>query len=151
MDRHDSVWDDKVNVPSYDSKNYDTSAQTGSTFPENLAGDYASAVDDFIDAGGYFICWLHGHTHFRMLVSLQSYPEQLDIAVANAGGTNFANTYVWEKIIDTKSMDDFNVVAIDTTGKILRIAKFGVNTDRLMRVAHTMSYNYKTHTIINAN
>ena len=106
---------------------------------------------DFIDAGGYFICWLHGHTHFRILAHLQTHSRQLDVSVANTGRPGFAQTYVWERVADSKSMDDFNVIGIDTTGKILRVAKFGVNTDRLMRVAHTMSYNYKTHTIINAN
>ena len=150
LDTHDGVWDDKINAPSYSEGYSDTSAYTGSNYPSNLADDYASAVDDFIEAGGYFIAWLHGHTHFRILADLQTHSNQLDIAVANAGGAGFAHTYVWERVVDTKSMDDFNVVGIDTTGKILRIAKIGVNTDRFMRVAHTMSYNYSTHTIIHA-
>jgi hypothetical protein len=151
LDTHETVWDDKDNSPSYSAGYSDTSSYTGSNYPSNLADDYASAVDDFIDDGGYFICWLHGHTHFRILADLQTHPNQLDVAVANAGGEDFAPTYVWARVPDTKSMDDFNVVGIDTTGKILRIAKIGVNTDRLMRVAHTLSYNYQTHTIINAN
>lgn len=150
LDTHDGVWDDKINSPSYSEGYSDTSAYTGSNYPSNLADDYASAVDDFIEAGGYFIAWLHGHTHFRILADLQTHPNQLDIAVANAGGSGFAHTHVWERVVDTKSMDDFNVVGIDTTGKILRIAKIGVNTDRFMRIAHTMSYNYSTHTIIHA-
>ena len=148
MDKHECVWDDALNVSvSYS----DTSGYSGSNYPSNLSDDYASAVDDFLDAGGNFIAWIHGHTHYRILADLQTHPRQLDVSVANAGGEDYASTYVWARVPDTKSMDDFNVVGIDTTGKILRIAKIGVNTDRLMRVAHTMSYNYKTHTIINAS
>ena len=142
---HQTPWDDKPLVPSYTNGYSDTSA---STYPENLSDDYASAVDDFMTNGGYFICWIHGHTHHKMFAQLQTHPNQLDVSVENAGIPNFAWTYVKARIEDTKSEDCFNVLAIDTVSKILRIMAVGATYDRFMRHVDGISYNYETHTVL---
>ena len=142
---HVTSWDDKPLVPSYTAGYSDTSA---STYPENLSDDYADAVDDFMTNGGYFICWIHGHTHHKMFAQLQTHPNQLDVSVENAGIPNFAWTYVKARIDGTKSEDCFNVLAIDTESKVLRIMLVGATYDRFMRHADTISYNYETHTVL---
>lgn len=145
FDSHVTPWDDKPLVPSYTAGYSDTSA---STYPENLSDDYASAVDDFINDGGYFVCWIHGHTHHKMFAQLQTHPNQLDVSVENAGIPDFAWTYVKARINGTKSEDCFNVLAIDTDSKILRIMAVGATYDRFMRHTDTIAYNYDTHTIL---
>ena len=142
---HVTSWDDKPLVPSYTNGYSDTS---GSTYPENLSDDYADAVDDFMSDGGFFVCWIHGHTHHKMFAQLQTHPNQLDVAVENAGMPNFAWTYVKARIDGTKSEDCFNVLAIDTESKVLRIMLVGATYDRFMRHADTIAYNYDTHTIL---
>lgn len=148
LESYDTTWDDKINAPSYQAGYSDTSNYSGPNYPSNLADGYASAVDDFIEAGGYFICWMHGHTHFKMFAKLPTHTDQLNVAVANAGGSSFANTYVWEREIFTKTMDDFNLLAIDTTAKILRIYKVGVDRDRYMRHVGSISYDYENRQLI---
>lgn len=145
FDSHVTPWDDKPLVPSYTAGYSDTSA---STYPENLSDDYASAVDDFINDGGYFVCWIHGHTHHKMFAQLQTHPNQLDVSVENAGIPNFAWTYVKARIDDTKSEDCFNVLAVDTDSKILRLMAVGATYDRFMRHVDGISYNYETHTVL---
>lgn len=142
---HVTAWDDKPLVPSYTAGYSDTSA---STYPENLSDDYADAVDDFMTGGGYFVCWIHGHTHHKMFAQLQTHPNQLDVAVENASIPNFAWTYVKARIENSKSEDCFNVFAVDVDSKVLRIMTVGATYDRYMRHADTISYNYDTHTLL---
>lgn len=146
---YDTPWDDAPVVPRYGDEGY--TDKSGTSYPENLSDSYASAVDDFIADGGTFIAWLHGHMHLKMFAMLETHPNQLDVSVANAGGTDFAWTYVWARIPDTRSEDDFNVLAVDTVSKMLRIAKFGVNYDRYMRHVDTISYDYGNRTLIYSN
>ena len=145
FDSYVTPWDDKPLVPSYTAGYSDTSA---STYPENLSDDYADAVDDFMTGGGYFICWIHGHTHHKMFAELQTHPNQLDVSVENASIPNFAWTYVKARIENTKSEDCFNVFAVDVDSKVLRIMTVGATYDRFMRHADTIAYNYDTHTLL---
>ncbi len=145
FDSYDVTWDDKKIVSGYAAGYQDTS---GTHYPENLSNDYADAVDAFIADGGYFVAWIHGHTHFKMFAKLFTHPNQLDVAVANAGIVPFARTYVDARIDNSKSEDSFNVLAIDTTSKILRIASVGSTYDRIMRLHDTISYNYETHELL---
>jgi len=145
FDSYDVTWDDKKIVSGYAAGYRDTS---GTHYPENLSNDYADAVDAFITDGGYFVAWIHGHTHFKMFAKLSTHPNQLDVSVANAGIVPFARTYVDARIDNSKSEDSFNVLAIDTTSKILRIASVGSTYDRIMRHHETISYNYETHELL---
>lgn len=161
FDSYNTPWDDKPLVPIYKNGfSYsddpadppkDTSSATSQDYPNypwNISDAYATAVDAFIDAGGDFICWLHGHTHFKMLAKLHTHPRQLDVAVGEAGLPDYAWSYVWGRRPGTKSEDNFNLVAVDTYSKILRIAKVGVDYDRAMRHVDTVSYDYGTREII---
>ena len=147
LDPYETPWDDKP-IVNYGSNSSD---QSESSYPTNLSDDYATAVDTFINNGGEFICWLHGHTHYKIFAKLQTHPNQLNIAVANAGGTEYAWTYVWNRITTTKSEDDFNILAIDTYSKILRVMKVGVDYDIHMRHTDTISYNYGTKELLYTN
>jgi Predicted phosphohydrolases len=145
FDSLSTPWDDKIVVPGYAAGYSDSS---GGSYPENMSNSYANAVDSFISAGGEFICWIHGHTHFKMAAKLHDHPNQLDISVSNAGGTEYAWTYVCARFKSSKSEDDFNVLAIDTYSKVLRIVKVGVDYDRYMRHTDTFCYNYGTREMI---
>lgn len=139
-------WDDAPIVGDYNG--VDRSGY--STFPQNLPDSYTSAVNDFQTAGGYFVCWIVGHSHYKIFTKLELYPSQLVVGVANAGFRN-ANTNIWARIAGTKSEDDFNVLGIDTYSKVLRITKVGVNYDLFMRKVDTISYNYETSQLIYSN
>lgn len=153
FDSYESPWDDKIHSPEYRNGylDGDTSGNTVTRYPSNMSDSYASAVDEFINGGGSFVCWIHGHTHYKMLAKLHTHPNQLNVAVANAGGDEYAWTYVWDRVPWTKSMDDFNVLSIDTVSKVLKIMKVGVDYDHFMRHVDTVSYSYDTHELIYSN
>ena len=152
---YENAWDDKPIVPEYKAGFTDSSSDVNNRL-ENLSDDYMDAVDTFISGGGDFICWLHGHTHYKMAAYLTNHPNQMDIGVANAGtstagGTDYAESFVWKRNPGTKSADDFNVVAIDTHSKIIKIVKVGVDYDIFMRHTDTLGYDYGNHILLYAN
>lgn len=145
----DTAWDDGAHYASYPSGFSDTSGYSGTNYPSTLAQGYVDAVDDFINGGGNFVAWMHGHTHYKMFATIADHQNQLDIAVGNASCSSiFANSGVYAREEYTKTMDNFNVVAIDTTAKILRICKVGVSYDRLMRKCDTICWDYGNSTLL---
>lgn len=149
LDYMDTPWDDHPIIVAR-GKYPDPEDSSGTDYPKNMADDYADAVDAHLDAGGYFICWLHGHTHFKVFATLETHPRQLDVAVANAGFLN-ANTYIWERVTGSKSEDDFNLLAVDPYAHILRIVKIGVDYDVYLRHTDTISYDYHSHKLLYTN
>ena len=147
LNPYDTAWDDSPNTSGYPSSFIDSSS-TFTSYPANLAQAYVDAVNTFITAGGNFVCWLHGHTHYKIFATITDHPNQLDIAVGNAGEDPFAANYVQERTGITKTMDNFNVIAIDTTAKLLRICKVGVSYDRLMRKCDTIYWDYGNSTLL---
>ena len=144
----DTVWDDGAQLTSYPSSFSDTSGYAGTNYPSNLAQGYVDAVDDFINGGGNFVAWFHGHTHYKMFATISDHQNQLDVAVGNAACSSiFANSTVAREEY-TKTMDNFNVVAIDTTSKLLKICKVGVSYDRLMRKCDTICWDYGNSTLM---
>ena len=141
-------WDDRPVSLSYNADDWTDKSTSFTSYPANLSNDYPNAVDTFISGGGKFVCWLHGHTHYRMFATLTMHPNQLTVSVGNAGELENRGTPTWARIYSTRSEDDFNVVSIDTYSGILRIMKVGVNYDRLLRHADTISYDYINHRIL---
>lgn len=149
LDYQDTPWDDHPIIVAR-GKYAEPEDTSGTAYPRNLSDDYAETVDAHLDAGGYFVCWLHGHTHFKVFAALETHPRQLDVAVANAGFAN-ANTYIWERVLGSKSEDDFNLLAVDTYSHILRIVKVGVDYDVFLRHTDTISYDYDAHRLLYSN
>ena len=140
---YDTTWDDYINH-NYGS---DTDQSETALYPLNMKEGYLQAVEDFIDAGGNFVCWLHGHHHYRIFAYPEAYPRQLNVCVGS-DNLGYENNYIWLKVPGTKSEDDFNILGVDTYAKILRIAKAGINYDRWMRKVDTISYDYGNHQLI---
>ena len=140
---YDSAWDDAPLRGGYPAGWYDDSVVTGNSYPTNLAQDYITAVDNFIASGGFFVCWAHGHTHYKMLSIVNDSRHQLDLAVGNSSNPPYANSYIYERTDDTKTADNFNLIAIDTTSKLLKVCKVGVSYDMLMRECDTLCWNYE--------
>ena len=142
LDPYDSAWDDCPIGGVYPDGFTDSSAFTGSSYPSNLAQEYVDSVDSFINNGGNFVCWLHGHTHYKIFATVTDHPNQLNIAVGNAGDSPYARNSVQARQENSKTMDNFNVIAIDTTAKNLRVSKVGVSYDKFMRKCDTLCWDY---------
>lgn len=97
-----------------------------------LSDDYPDAVDTFIGGGGKFACWLTGHTHFNIFAQLTDHPDQIAIAVSNAGIIH-ANSSDADRQAGTKSQDCFNIVAIDDYSSLVKIMRVGCDYTRWMK------------------
>lgn len=103
---------------------------------------FCNKVDTFINNGGVFICWICGHFHWDVVATTVAHPKQLFIAVAAAAaGHNY--TYR-ERVPGHKSEDCFNVVAVDTYTKHVRVARIGCEFNKFLQHAGTMCISYDT-------
>ena len=92
---------------------------------ENRSEDYPDAVDDFIEGGGKFACWLTGHVHASMFAQLTNHPGQIMISAPNAGIKSPTETRESERISGTPTQNAFNIVAIDPTLSLVKVMRIG--------------------------
>ena len=129
---------------------YDSSLNTWVTYNSDifdgihLAPEAIAAVDDFIDGGGDFICWLTGHTHADYIMTETAAPGQLMISIASAKYSNHFDGYspASETAISERNYDCFDLIGVDLTNKIIKVLRIGYNQDASMKVRNRYSYNY---------
>ena len=105
-----------------------------------------NAVDAFIANGGMFVCWVEGHTHGNYIGRTPSHEGQLQVIIENAGTNDRYNSS--SRIKNTKSQDAFNIISIDTEGKLIKLVRIGQDRDRFLRHLGTLCYNYSTFELI---
>ena len=109
---------------------------------ESLGGSLpraVEAVDAFQKAGGEFVCWLGGHTHTDFCGTIDG-KKQLFINVGTA--KNFELWCDSRRVTGEKSQDLFNVVAIDTYHKHIRVVRIGAEWNRYLQHRVTMCLDY---------
>jgi hypothetical protein len=107
----------------------------------------ATIVDTFIGNGGYFVCWLAGHTHMDQFTVLEGHNKQVVINVAES--LKSSGIYGdMERVPGQESQDSYNIVSIDTTGKVFRVLKIGGQWDRLLRHRYSLSWDYQNKKLI---
>ena len=105
-----------------------------------------NAVDEFINGGGSFACWLCGHMHYDQVGTTVNHPNQIFIAI---GSANFGT--VWEDMPRNKyaeSVDLFNIVSIDPRLKLIKVQRIGATIDDWGKVRDHMTINYQTRTLV---
>lgn len=106
-----------------------------------------SRIDDFITAGGTFICFLGGHYH-RDLFGLVQGTEHKQLYSLAACAGSYAPGRDFDGTLGTRSQDCFNIVAIDPALKLVKLFKVGCQYDNYMRQKGTLCYNYETHELV---
>lgn len=118
--------------------------------------EYITVVQNFIDGGGTFICWLSGHTHtdnLRYVVSGQIvYDKQLDVVITAASPNHdyplTLTTGDLPREARTPTASAFNVVTIDTVNKWLKVTRIGSNITTKMTHRDIMCYDYVNHAFL---
>lgn len=105
------------------------------------------AVDNFMNAGGEFICWLAGHTHKDFCGTLKNYPKQVMI-VSNITGLNHLAWGEDVRTVGTKEEDSFSIISIDRYKKIVRLYRVGNQWDRYGRHKVSMAFDYRAAKMI---
>lgn len=112
---------------------------------ERMADDAYVVVDDFINNGGEFICWLSAHMHCDHIGVVNNHERQICICVNCVFPASEGDE---ERTRGTKTQDCFNVIAFDRTSKIINIVRVGASVDRYLRSKKTLCINYLTKDII---
>jgi hypothetical protein len=104
---------------------------------------FYDAVDTFIGNEGKFICWISGHTHYNVLGTVDSHPNQLSIAVGSCAVDNYQYS-----TREGAAQDCFNLISFDTTQKRIKVLRVGNTIDWKLRKHEMLCINYNTKTII---
>lgn len=108
--------------------------------------EIVNTVKEFIDNGGEFICYISGHMHTDLFGLLAEDNRQLVISMDTS--RPFDYNVDRASIEGTKTADLFNIISFDTTSKLIKLARIGVQYDRYMRKKDTLCYDYMTKNII---
>lgn len=105
-------------------------------------------VENFIQQGGDFICYLAGHVHDNVFRSLTKYPNQYVICADTAACEGFASSFCNDHIKDTMTQDNFNLISFDVDNSRLKLCKIATSYDRNMREFTSMLWDWNLRKII---
>lgn len=113
---------------------------------ECLRDIFFTAVDNFMDKGGRFVCWLSGHDHEDYIGLVCGHERQLQILVDKAGARDI---YMHEdRTPGTVNQDSFNLVTVNPSKQMLVIQRIGCTVGPQMRSKRIFCYNYADRTIL---
>lgn len=113
---------------------------------ERLQESAFDCVDDFIAAGGKFICWLVGHVHYDYIGTVTDHANQLVILI-NCGVMD-ARYGTDKRVTGTKTQDCMNVIGFDTVNKLVKICRIGISQDWFGREKNLLCVSYDTKQVI---
>lgn len=105
-------------------------------------------IQDFIDEGGTFMCYLIGHLHRDIFGYASGKPDQPCIMVTTASASRAESEVNADlgRAIGTKMQDAFNVVTFDKDNGVIKVVRVGADVDNLMRPRKAISYNIDSKT-----
>ena len=109
---------------------------------------YQTLVQEFIDAGGEFLCWLAGHTHKDFVCRNPKFPRQLFLIVGAAGALRGERSSDLTRVDGEKSEFLMNFVSFDTEGKQLRVIRAGADRTCELRSRRLLCIRYDTGEIL---
>lgn len=113
-----------------------------------VSADIIDAVDDFIEDGGKFICYLTGHTHIDYMLTANARNTQVAAVVTTGKNENGGFYGDQARKEYTRSNDAFNLVSIDKISHTVKFIRIGANCDHYVRPRNTLAINYLTGEVI---
>lgn len=111
------------------------------------SGELVECVNNFIQNGGKFVCWLSGDSHYDACgIYNGTAGKQLSLTFENASCEATWNDS--DRVRGTATQDNFNFIAIDTTSNLIKCIRVGCNTDRYLRQKQFFVYDYFNHKIV---
>jgi hypothetical protein len=105
---------------------------------------FEDIIAEFIKNGGTYVCNLAGHEH----VDEFGITDMGILNVVVAIGTRWDGLGDMKRVDNTKSMDCFNVVAVDTDLGLLKIIRVGANVDHYLRKKTALCFDYINKKVI---
>lgn len=106
-----------------------------------------NAVNDFINGGGNFICWLSGHTHSDGFGTVVNNSDQLNLIIDTARSGSSAPQDA-SGLIGTRAQDCFNILGFDVYSKLIKVVRIGRDYDRHLRHIGEMCVDYSTKQVL---
>lgn len=115
---------------------------------QSSGGAIPYRVQQFIQSGGKFICYLVGHEHSDYVMNSSDYPNQIAICI-DAASLSQSNIYSeLARRYGDKSQDLYNVCIFDTSTKTIKLIRVGCDDDNYIRSRKSLSIKYDTRQII---
>lgn len=104
--------------------------------------DVQGIVQDFIDDGGTFMCYLIGHLHRDIFGYVYGYSKQPCIMITTSNATKASQEINADlgRVLGTKMQDAFNAVTFDKDSGIIKVIRVGADVDNVMRPRKAISY-----------
>lgn len=99
---------------------------------QTITNSACSIVDEFIESGGHFVCWLTGHTHTMGMYTNSLYPRQLLFNLGSANNQKNESALQLYGESDNK-YDNLCYIGINKSRNNVFFMKVGSNTDRWMQ------------------
>lgn len=107
---------------------------------ESMSEAAFNSVDQFVNAGGQFVCWLSGHTHSDYMGMVKGHETQLQVILDKSGDMD---TYMREdRTKGTRNQDAFNLTTINPSRGLLTIYRIGCRRGADMRSKELFVYDY---------
>ena len=136
---------------SYDRYIDRTTADEHGKTKYDYANEAKAQVQQFVDNGGVFVGWLVGHSHHRLLGTVDGYPNQMIFSGDTAAYFGCANSADCDNTDGTESQFAFNVVTVNTDRKTVTCFVVGRELDVNQHRTRSFSVSYETGTVIDDN
>lgn len=115
-----------------------------------LRPTYMDKVQEFINNGGKFACYLTGHTHIDKVYYYRKYPNQYAFTTSCASAESWVHaTMYWDDLDRTGDAQDlFNIVTVDTNTHTFKIQRIGADRDIFGRGRHYTCIDYTDGTVV---
>ena len=114
---------------------------------QHVPASAINAVDSFITAGGKFICWIAGHTHSdSLVVTKNTTHKQLCFITSTANGSPLDSIACGG--IESKQYDLFNLISVDTTNKLFKCMRIGLNNNKALQEHNYFCWDYKNKKLV---
>lgn len=124
---------------AFDSVNVITDSSWLTLIPGYTAHE---EIQDFIDGGGKFVCWVCGHTHRDAFGILQGYPDQMAIMITAAQSTVTATDLMMAG--DTAC----NIFSVDLTAGCVYLNRIGAKDTFDARRRESLCWDYVNHKLV---
>lgn len=113
----------------------------------SLSAETMDIVQNFIDSGGEFVCYLCGHMHTDVISYNATYSGQIFVAVTDAyGWTNYDSD-----LDRSHNPDAFNLFFVDRLNHCFKLIRIGANCDPYLRERNSITVDYTNKNIISMN
>lgn len=108
---------------------------------ERMSDEAFAAVDDAIEDGLEFVCWLSGHCHRDFIGFVADHTTQLQVCIAKSGEKD---SYVAEgREVGTLNQDSFDLVTVNTEKGYVEFNRIGCSKDSKGRDWSKVRYDFR--------